>query len=331
MKKVAIFKIVAFSILAVFLTTILVLSLTGVNFFNLSFGVGNSFRYANASKYSIASDTVELDSLEIDEIELNWMGGSISFIENAEDKLAFYEEYDASVVTDEDYLMRYLVSGKKLTIQFCKPMWNIKKKIREGKNVFVKLPSKIYSKVEVSSISGDVTLSLKEEKQISALKVDTVSGDINVKNVYLQDLKIDTVSGEVKTSNLNVDSQIDINTVSGDITLDKTTTNQLSIDGVSSNFIMNGSFTNMDINTVSGDITLSLDKAPSRIDCDSVSGDVYLTIPENDGFRAELDSVSGNLQCAFANVYKKEVVYKSGIAIYEFDSTSGDVTIERSN
>ncbi len=333
MKKIAIFKIVVFSVLAVFLIAILISGLSKNNFLHISFvGIGNGFRYSNASKYTIAKENVDINSLDIDEIEVNWLGGKILFEENTEEKINFYEEYDSDIIKDEDYLMRYLVQDNKLIIQFCKPMWNVKRKVRDGKNIFVKLPSKIYNRLEVSSVNGDVNLNLNKDIQSQLLKIDTVSGDIDIRNANMQKVKIDTVSGEVKTSNVNVETTMDINTVSGNMTLSETTTNILSIDAVSGKLMMNnGSFSSLDVNTVSGDITLLLNKAPLKINCDTVSGDVRLAIPENDGFRAELDTVSGELQCGFASVYKKGVVYKDGSAIYDFNSTSGDVTIERSD
>lgn len=63
--------------------------------------------------------------------------------------------------------------------------------------------------------------------------------------------------------------------------------------------------------------------------CDTVSGGVTLTLPENGGFSAALDSVSGDLTVdGFAgSLHRDEFVYGQGGPAYEFDSVSGDVRI----
>ena len=54
-----------------------------------------------------------------------------------------------------------------------------------------------------------------------------------------------------------------------------------------------------------------------------------LTLPENGGFSATLDSVSGDLTVdGFAgSLHRDEFVYGQGGPAYEFDSVSGDVRI----
>ena len=68
---------------------------------------------------------------------------------------------------------------------------------------------------------------------------------------------------------------------------------------------------------------------PRDISCDTVSGGVTLTLPENGGFSATLDSVSGDLTVdGFAgSLHRDEFVYGQGGPAYEFDSVSGDVHI----
>ena len=68
---------------------------------------------------------------------------------------------------------------------------------------------------------------------------------------------------------------------------------------------------------------------PQDISCDTVSGGVMLTLPENGGFSATLDSVSGDLTVdGFAgSLHRDEFVYGQGGPAYEFDSVSGDVHI----
>jgi len=65
------------------------------------------------------------------------------------------------------------------------------------------------------------------------------------------------------------------------------------------------------------------------MNCDTVSGGVMLTLPENGGFSATLDSVSGDLTVdGFAgSLHRDTFAYGQGGPAYEFDSVSGDVHI----
>ena len=60
--------------------------------------------------------------------------------------------------------------------------------------------------------------------------------------------------------------------------------------------------------------TLTTSILPQDISCDTVSGGVTLTLPENGGFSATLDSVSGDLTVdGFAgSLHRDEFVYGQG-------------------
>ena len=72
------------------------------------------------------------------------------------------------------------------------------------------------------------------------------------------------------------------------------------------------------------------EKAPTSIEAETVSGEIILYLPEDTGFTAELDSVSGEFKCDF-EVSEKKDRYQSGDSsnYYEFDTVSGDVRIKK--
>ena len=72
------------------------------------------------------------------------------------------------------------------------------------------------------------------------------------------------------------------------------------------------------------------DVAPKNVKVNSVSGNITLALPDDAGFVATLDSVSGDLTCELAGVVSKGcIVCGSGGAQYKFNSVSGDVRIEK--
>lgn len=83
-----------------------------------------------------------------------------------------------------------------------------------------------------------------------------------------------------------------------------------------------------DSDSVSGDCHITSSVTPQKIDMESVSGDISVSIPSNSEFEAENDSVSGDLTCSFAGTKKDDkFVCGSGINRYDFDTVSGDVEI----
>lgn len=328
MKKIAIFKIVIFSILAVLLTGVLVFGLiNGFNGFSFSFG---GFHYSNGSTYEIAKEELTLSSSDIERIEINWIGGKVNIEETDEENIRFKETYSEKTGKDEDNLMRYRVRNNQLTIQFCKSKWFINKSVRDDKTLIVYLPTKLYEKVKVATVSANIDYQGKETDVFYPLKIESVSGNIHIHQVNLSHLNIENVSGRIDVSQLNCENDIDIDTVSGSVSLKKIIANRLDLDFVSSRIDISGSILRMNIDGVSGNLYLAMYQAPQEIDCDTVSGDVELIIPDNDGFTAKLDSVSGEINSNFATSYKqKQLIYKDGGNIYRFDSVSGDVTITK--
>ena len=60
-----------------------------------------------------------------------------------------------------------------------------------------------------------------------------------------------------------------------------------------------------------------------------VSGNITLTIPEGNGFTAELDTVSGKFNCDLPVVMRGDKrIHGDGSAEFEFDTTSADVTVK---
>lgn len=86
---------------------------------------------------------------------------------------------------------------------------------------------------------------------------------------------------------------------------------ELSADTTSGSLTLDGAFETIDFDTTSGALHLTTSILPRDISCDTVSGGVTLTLPENGGFSATLDSVSGDLTVdGFAgSLHRDEFVY----------------------
>lgn len=148
-------------------------------------------------------------------------------------------------------------------------------------------------------------------ENLRSVITDTVSAEINIIGVSASDkIKIDTVSGDADLKNIKA-GKLDINTVSGNLRAD-------------------GEVSELESDSVSGDITVSSAVPPKKLDCDSTSGDIRLTIPKNSGFTLEADTVSGSISCELPTVSesKNRRVCGDGSAEFETDTVSGDLVIK---
>ena len=159
--------------------------------------------------------------------------------------------------------------------------------------------------------SKDLTLTLPGA--LGDLVVDTVSASVEIPALPIQGISLDTVSGKC--------------TVAGDPTV-------LEWESVSGELAFTGSAMEIQGDSVSGSAAFHLTETPSRFTCDTVSGDVSLTIPGERSFEAKLNTTSGDLRCDLPTqtVGKNTLSYEANgdAAAFAVDTVSGDFTISQS-
>lgn len=133
-------------------------------------------------------------------------------------------------------------------------------------------------------------------------------------NLFLDELKIDVVSADTKIGNVCAD--------------------MLETDSVSGKVESDGDFRAIETNTVSGNVTLRFsvsERVPEKIDFDSVSGNMRICLPEETGFDAKIDSVSGDIATDFSvsRMTKDRIVCGDGKLSVDADSVSGDLEIRK--
>ncbi len=123
-------------------------------------------------------------------------------------------------------------------------------------------------------------------------------------------------------------SEMDLNCVSSNMVVDVDAL-EYEVDTVSGNFELSSTKARkIDTDTVSGDSRLHLGICPDELDADSVSGSIYMWIPENSGFTAEISSVSGKVKCSIpVTTTGKKFVTGDGRAKLSLNSVSGDLNI----
>lgn len=208
--------------------------------------------------------------------------------------ISAYDGDTLQILEDDDYpedqKVRYLVQNQKLIIQYCKAS--------SGWQFFRKMPDKQLTLLIPSSMAS----------KLHSLNIEAVSADCEITGIAAEACDFETVSGNINTTQLQA-GVLDAETVSGRMDL-------------------SGQYTALNLESVSGRLNVISDTAPIEIDAETVSGDIDITIPDERGFTASFDTVSGSKNCGFAAASRKEdLIYGDGSAEYDFETVSGDISL----
>lgn len=267
----------------------------------------NLYTYDKASSYTVGGGEFAIDT--VDSLDIDWVSGKVIVKTDATaQKITVSEENSKS---EDKYQMRhYLDAQKTLRIRF----------VKDGTSI-----SSINLKKELT-----VTLPADETKLFSEIDIETVSADFNGDGFNVTKIDIETVSGGVDLTNVDT-SYLDVETVSGNITCSDISSKNIDFDSVSGEFDFNGAVSGrIESKTVSGDFEIHTSTMPTSIECDTVSGDIALYVPENDGFSCIFKTVSGDFNSNFAVTSSgKSRTYGNGSVVIEIKSTSGSLRIDR--
>ncbi len=326
MKAAGIIRIIVGLVIAVLLTAILVVLLTGNSIFN-RIGVDGGWIdniVDRATYYSggvdedsgavIVSDKATVPASEIKKIKIDWVAGSVNVRVGTSDEIVFSESSYRNL-TDRQK-MRYTVSDSGvLQIKFCENLENI----FDWFNLDANMPAKTLTMEVPASLIG----------LLADVEIDTVSANIDLSGVYGDKTDLSTVSGEIRCADVAA-SNLDLSSTSGTLVCENSEAETLDLENVSGSIRVEGEYTSIDVDTVSGTTNFALAVSPEKLDVDGVSGNVTVALPEGANFTAKLDTVSGSLSCAFPGTLGSDlVVVGDGSANYRFNSVSGSVKIEK--
>jgi hypothetical protein len=325
MRAGGIIRIIVGLVVAAVLTAFLVMALGGQNLFQRLGWNGNwngfPFYYrSNTSAnfddgFTVVSDTESIPASSVSKIKVDWVAGSVEVRVGDGDQITFYET--ASRELTDAQKMRYTLSDNgELRIKYCVDL----------ENIFDWFNSNSYnvpSKALVITVPASLTGSLDQ------VNIESVSAEVTLDGVYGTKTAVSTVSGSVQALNL-VCSKLDLGSTSGKVACENCTVDELDAGSVSGSIVLDGSFRDVDTENVSGSTRIACATQPEDINADSVSGSITILLPENAGFSAKLDTVSGSLSCAFAGTMSDTmVVVGDGSAKYSFETVSGSIRIEQ--
>lgn len=167
-----------------------------------------------------------------------------------------------------------------------------------------------------------------------SLKTRSKSLTVKIPRDYLESfrsVKIDSTSAKITITELIASEKIEIDNVSGAAELTDIKTALLDCDTVSGDFTASGEITELDYNSTSGDANITTSVPMRKLEIDTVSGNVTVSIPENNGFTLEFDTVSGDFTATdFPTIQRDDKrIFGDGSADFEADSVSGDFTVKK--
>jgi DUF4097 and DUF4098 domain-containing protein YvlB len=184
--------------------------------------------------------------------------------------------------------------------------------IQNNKIFFILINKDLHLNIGVpENYPGDVILS-------------DVSGEVEAKNLNLNNFEAKTVSSGINIMNLTSKSEVTINSVSGDIILKNIKAGNIKVGSVSGEVGISSSENISSVKTTSGEIKIEDYLVENDLNLESVSGGVHLELLPESSINLKFDSVSGDLKNDFGEVSggKNNIYVKT---------TSGDLIISGKN
>lgn len=299
-KQGAVASIIIWSVIAAALVAVLVISIlfgTHFQFFN-QFGIGESHViYQN-----------NINSSEFNSVQISWHAGHVQIRPTEDDQMQLTQRsnYDVSELSCS-------VSGGRLMID-------------ENSSIG-------FFFFGFGNRSSDLELYLPK-KQYEEFELKMTSGSTDMNGVSADKMSFDLTSGDIRADTLQTKS-LDVHTTSGTIALDSVQADSVTAEATSGKITVSGSLSAIKSKTTSGAVTMATDVVPSALDADLTSGNIKITIPDNDGFTLACKKTSGSLNSDFdlsnsINDNKNTYRYLSGGSSnlrYTAEITSGNFSL----
>ncbi|MBR2768351.1 MAG: DUF4097 family beta strand repeat protein [Solobacterium sp.] len=168
------------------------------------------------------------------------------------------------------------------------------KLFQSGIDLWLELPKQMNA-MDVHVISGDL---LAEELSLDSFRFQSVSGDLDLKHGSIGDLAMKTTSGDL-TLHLNQARRLYAETISGDVTLRFRHGGEIAVSSLSGDIdaIITAGFESIRIKTRSGDVSVKPGSAhPVKTDLATISGSLENSVVSIDeGKEISVRTISGDI------------------------------------
>ena len=279
------------------------------------------------------------ESEDIRKIDISWLSGGVSVQAVGQTSQITVQE-DATAELAEDEKLVCTVDGDTLRIRF---MSDANRDGFEGeKFLTVSLPWELvknahFEEIDIETTSAYAYVSADAQK----IKLSTVGGDARVMGASCPAVEIETVSGNAGVVD-GTWGKVELSTVSGAIEL-AGDAESAEIETTSGKVDIAGALGALDFESVSGNLILATERA-LRLDAETESGSIYLTLPAQDGFTLDYETKSGAFRSALTEregtliacgdheaYYTVPALEGGEMSELEISTVSGTLTIDASS
>lgn len=199
-----------------------------------------------------------------------------------------------SDVTGEEYALIWHMDERTLEIAFCE--------------------ERLMSKFGISfaaDISKDLYVYVPRDWDCRGLEIDAAEATVEIRDMTIGDLDLDGASGTIRVESCDI-QEMDIDTASGDV-------------------IFTGTLDTLDFDAASANFTGEFFNTPSRIDMDSMSGKLDISLPENCGYALSMDGMDKTFRSDFQGTENRNGIhtYGDGRCRIKVDGMSCEVIIRK--
>ena len=291
----------------------------------------------------------------VDSININWIAGEVTVkpYDGADFKIT---EFAQRALYDNEKL-QIDVSGGTLAIKFCE---NGRILRMPQKKLEVLIPRELSGNLNMLTIDSTSGGVYTEEIGAEALKINTMSGRIQLSNATARSQDIDSTSGSIIITQVQADSMrinsmsgsihvadaairsIDVDSTSGSINVfgsfdsanlqsmsgrivhnNSAQRSVLDADSTSGSLELSGSFDRVNANSMSGGVTIKSATIPSSLKVDTTSGSIIVSVPDEGTITVNHSSVSGRFSSDIP------VTIQNSGAQFELSSMSGSIRITK--
>lgn len=236
-------------------------------------------------------DSFAFDASKVHSLEIEWVAGHIRIQPMETDEILISE----SSVSDKKDAMVWKLKEGQLSIDFC-----------EDDDRFFG-----FGIGDHTILEKDLTISVPMDWECRFLEIDAAAASVEMEGLTIREVEFDGAHGACELRSCSVE-RMDIDTASGDIRF-------------------SGSLGTLECDAASADILAVMENIPSRIDVDTMSGDLDITLPADAGFSLKLNTMSETFDSEFTDitVRNEEYIRGDGSCRINVSAMSGDVMIRK--
>lgn len=237
------------------------------------------------------ADSLAFDADKVHSLDIEWVAGHIQILPAETDEILISED---AVSSKRDAMAWKLREGQ-LSIDFC-----------EDDDRFFG-----FGIGDHTILEKDLTIYVPMDWECRSLEIDAAAASVEMEGLTIREVEFDGAHGACELRSCSVE-RMDIDTASGDIRF-------------------SGRLGTLECDAASADILAVMENIPSRIDVDTMSGDLDITLPADAGFSLKLDTMSETFDSEFTDITVRngEYIRGDGSCRINVSAMSGDVMIRK--